>query len=103
MHDIEMRRDASHQKDLTAHEWYGLLEETGFELTHAFDTKVHLEFNDWVQRSATPNRKIGTLRQDFLTAPPAMAAAFGIRPDGEEIHFHWDVVAVRAVKPARDT
>ena len=75
----------------------------GFEVTHWAITKVYLEFNDWVQRSATPNRKIKTLREDFLSAPSAMTAAFGIRPDGEEIQFYWEVVAVRAVKPARDT
>lgn len=103
MNDVEVRRDDTHIRDLNAGAWRSLLSQAGFEVTHWVITKVYLEFNDWVRRSATPKGKIGTLRQDFLTAPPAMAAAFGVRPDGEEIHFHWDVVAVRAVKQARDT
>ena len=103
MHDIEMRRDASHQKDLTAHEWYCLLEETGFELTHAFDTKVHLEFNDWVLRSATPEDRVESLRRDFLTASASIVDAFGIRLQGEEISFSWDVLVLRAVKRNRTT
>ncbi len=103
MHDIEMRRDASHQKDLTADEWYGLLEETGFELTHAFDTKVYLEFDDWVRRSATPEDQVESLRRDFLTASASIADAFGIRLQGEEISFSWDVLVLRAVKRIRTT
>lgn len=103
MHDIEMRRDASHQRDLTVHEWYGLLEETGFELTHAFDTKVHLEFNDWVVRSATPEEQVESLRRDFLTASASIVDAFGIRPQGDEISFSWDVLVLRAVKRIRTT
>lgn len=103
MHDIEVRRDASHQRDLTADEWYGLLGETGFELTHAFDTKVHLEFNDWVLRSATPEDQVESLRRDFLTASASIVDAFGIRLQGEDIRFHWDVLVLRAVKRNRTT
>lgn len=103
MHDIEVRRDASHQKDLTVHEWYGLLEETGFELTHAFNTKVYLEFDDWVRRSATPEDQVELLRRDFLTASTSIVDAFGIRLQGDEISFNWDVLVLRAVKRNRTT
>jgi ubiquinone/menaquinone biosynthesis C-methylase UbiE len=101
MHDIEMRRDASHQRDLTAREWFSMLEENGFELTHACDTKVHLEFNDWVQRSATPEDLVEPLRRDFLTASAPVVDAFGIRRQGDEISFSWDVLVLRAVKRIR--
>ena len=103
MNDVEVRRDATHIRDLNAEEWHSLLIRAGFQITHWAITKVYLEFNDWVRRSATPERKIEPLRQDFLTAPVAMARAFGILPNAEEINFHWDVVAVRAVKPAQVT
>ncbi len=103
MNDIEVRRDATHQNDLTAHQWYGLLEETGFELTHVFDTKVYLEFNDWVRRSATPDDQVESLRRDFLGASASIVDAFGIRHQGEEINFSWDVLVLRAVKRNRTT
>ena len=103
MHDIEVRRDASHQRDLTVQEWYGLLEENGFELTHTSDTRVYLEFDDWVRRSATPEDQVESLRRDFLTASAPIVDAFGIRLQGEEISFSWDVLVLRAVKRNRTT
>ena len=98
MNDVEVRRDASHQRDLKVSEWSGLLEEAGFDIAHRSIVKVYLEFNDWVGRAATPQAQVGSLRRDFLSAPESVAAAFGISPDGPAINFHWDVLVLRAVK-----
>lgn len=98
MNDVEVRRDASHQRDLKPSEWRALLEGVGFELTHWSLAKVYLEFNDWVQLAATPKERVEPLRQDFLLAPAPVVAAFGIRPNGEAIDFHWDALVLRAVK-----
>ena len=98
MNDAELRRDTSHQRDLKASEWSDLLEETGFDIAHRSIVKVYLEFNDWVERAATPQAQIETLRRDFLSAPESVAVAFGIQPDGPAINFHWDVLVLRATK-----
>ena len=98
LNDVELRRDSSHQRDWKPSEWLALLEDTGLQATHRSMAKVHLEFNDWVLRSATPQALIRPLRRDFLSAGPAVIKAFGIRPEGEDIHFHWDVLVVRAVR-----
>ena len=98
MNDVEVRRDPTHIRDLKVSEWRALLNDAGFEVTHLSLTKVYLEFNDWVRRSATSPENVEPLRRDFLSAPPAIAAAFGIWPDGEAIHFYWDVLVARAVK-----
>ena len=66
-------------------------------------TKVYLEFNDWVLRSATPEDRVESLRRDFLTASASIVDAFGIRLQGEEISFSWDVLVLRAVKRNRTT
>ena len=88
LNDVELRRDSSHQRDWKPSEWLALLEDTGLQVTHRSMAKVHLEFNDWVLRSATPQALIRPLRRDFLSAGPAVIKAFGIRPEGEDIHFH---------------
>ena len=98
LNDVELRRDPSHQRDWRQSEWLALLEDAGLQVTHRSTAKVHLEFNDWVLRSATPHEMIEPLRRDFLSAKPSVVAAFGIRPEGEDIHFHWDVLVVRAVR-----
>ena len=97
LNDVELRRDSSHQRDWRSSAWLALLEDTGLQVTHRDMAKVYLEFNDWVLRSATPQQLIEPLRRDFLSAKPSVVEAFGIRPEGEEIHFHWDVLVVRAV------
>ena len=97
LNDVELRRDSSHQRDWRPSEWLALLKDTGLQVTHRDMAKVHLEFNDWVLRSATPQQLIEPLRRDFLSAKPSMVKAFGIRSEGEDIHFHWDVLVVRAV------
>lgn len=98
MNDVEVRRDATHQKGLRPSEWRNLLEGLGFGITHWSLAKVYLEFNDWVQRADTPQHLIKPLREDFLRAPAAVVATFGIQPDDGAINFHWDALVLRAVK-----
>jgi len=98
MNDVEVRRDATHQRDLKPSEWRSFLANVGFEITHWSMVKGYLEFNNWVRRSAMPQEKIERLRQDFLSAPASVVEAFGIQPEGEAINFHWDALVLRAVK-----
>ncbi len=98
MNRMERLRDASHQRNLPTSEWQELLESRGFAITHSTMTTVELEFDDWVRRSATPPGEVDALRREFLTAPPAAVAAFGIQAEGDTISFHWDSLVVRAVK-----
>ncbi len=98
MNDIEVRRDPTHQRDRKVSEWRKLLEEVGFQMTHAAMAKVHLEFNDWVRRAGTREAEVEPLRRDFLSASDSVKAAFGIHSEGEDIRFHWEVLVFRAVK-----
>ena len=98
VNDVELRRDATHQKDLKPSEWRSLLVGAGFDITHWSLAKIHLEFNNWVRRAATPQEEAKSLRRDFLSAPASVVAALGIQPDGEAINFHWDALVLRAAK-----
>lgn len=98
MNDVELRRDATHVWDRKPSEWRVMLQEIGLEVTHLQMVRVHLEFNDWVKRSATPEEEIEPLRRDFLSASEAVVDAFGIEPEGDGINFNWPVVVLRAVK-----
>ena len=98
MNDVELRRDVTHVWDRKQSEWRVMLQEIGLSVTHLQMVRVHLEFNDWVKRSATPEEKIEPLRRDFLSASEAVVNAFGIEPEGDGINFSWPVVVSRAVK-----
>ena len=98
MHDIEVRRDTSHVRDLTLPEWLALLDENRFDVTDSAITPVNLQFDDWARRSGTPASEVERLRRDFLDAPPVAVAAFDIeRDETGAIHFHWDCLVLRAV------
>ena len=98
MNDVEVRRDLTHIRDLRELEWRELLAKTGFDINHSVVTRVYLEFNDWVARANTPQENIEPLRRDLLSARPSVVQAFGIQAVDEDIHFHWDVLVVKAVK-----
>ena len=98
MNDVEVRRDPTHVRDRTMREWLALLGTAGLVLEDHAITKVYLEFDDWVQRSATVQSEIDTLRQDFTEALPDVVKAFNVRQEYGSITFHWDVLTIRAVK-----
>ena len=98
MHDIEVRRDTSHVRNLTQSEWLTLFDENGFDVADSAITPVNLEFDDWARRSGTPASEVERLRRDFVDAPPGPVAAFDIkRGETGAIHFHWDCLVARAV------
>ena len=101
MHDIEVRRDPSHVRNLSSSQWLSLLEQHGFQVTDAAMTPVDLEFDDWVRRSGTLAQEVERLRSDFLKAPAGAAASFNIQTvEGGSIRFNWDCLVVRAIREA---
>ena len=57
-----------------------------------------MTFNDWVKRTATPEKEVAALRRDFLNATPAAKETFLIQEQGEDIAFAWPSLVFRAVK-----
>ncbi|MCL0044485.1 class I SAM-dependent methyltransferase [Dehalococcoidia bacterium] len=98
MNDVEVRRDATHQRNLKPSEWRTVLDDEGFYLTHSSFVKVNLKFDEWIRLSATPEEEAESLYRTFESASPAVVSAFDIRTVCETIHFHWDVLVVRAVR-----
>lgn len=98
LNDVEIRRDPSHWRDWKPSEWLELIDQVGLTITHTETTKVNLEFADWVKRSATPEKNVITLRQDFLGTSQSVSRTFGINVQEGLIHFHWKALVLRAVK-----
>jgi SAM-dependent methyltransferase len=88
MNEVEVRRDPTHVRDRTMDEWLALLDTAGLTLDDYRITKVYLEFDDWVKRSATPQKGIDRLRRDFIEAAPEVVSAFNIENVNGMITFH---------------
>lgn len=99
MNTVELLRDHSHVRDLSPSEWHMEIQARGLRITDATLTRTHLEFNDWVVRSASLPDEVARLRWDFLEASPAVKEAFRItpKPNGD-IAFNWPSLVLRAVK-----
>ncbi|MFH1559825.1 MAG: class I SAM-dependent methyltransferase [Chloroflexota bacterium] len=101
MNDIEERRDPSHVRNLSPSQCLALLEANGFQTTDNTMSPVPMGFDDWVQRSGTPEQMVEGLRRDFTNPPPGAAEEFHIhRDDSDSLRFEWGCVVVRAVRRA---
>ncbi len=99
LNDIELRRDFSHVNDRKISVIEGMLAERNLEVVGREQTRVYLQFNNWVARTATPDDEVASLREDFLTASPDVKQAFEIELTGDgDISFSWLCWVFRAVK-----
>ncbi|MCI0799529.1 MAG: methyltransferase domain-containing protein, partial [Chloroflexi bacterium] len=98
MNDIELRRDFSHVKNRKVSELEAMVAMRGMTIVERRSPRIHLEFNAWVARTATPEDEVQRLRRDFLEAPDAMREAFKIEPVNGDINFSWPCLVFRAIK-----
>ncbi|HZA22585.1 MAG TPA: hypothetical protein VFA32_08285, partial [Dehalococcoidia bacterium] len=98
MNDVELRRDFSHIKDRQVSEIEVMLQDRGLEIVQQEHTRILLQFNDWVARTATPLEEVAALREDFLSASPKVRESFQIQVAGDDVHFSWPCLVFRAVK-----
>ena len=98
MNDIELRRDFSHVKNRKVSELEAMVAMRGMTIVERRSPRIHLEFNAWVARTATPEDEVQRLRRDFLEAPDAMREAFKIEPVNGDINFSWPCLVFRAIR-----
>ena len=101
MHEIEIARDTSHVRNLAPSEWQAAVEAVGLDVTDVAMSHVYLQWPDWAERAGMTEDASAALRDEMLNAPPAAREAFAFaKNDDGTIDFHWDVIVVRALKPA---
>ena len=96
--DVELRRDFSHVENRKVSALKQMLADRGLNVVESEDEKTYMTFNDWVERTATPEAEVITLRRDFLNATPAAKEAFLIQERDDDISFAWPSLVFRAVK-----
>jgi ubiquinone/menaquinone biosynthesis C-methylase UbiE len=98
MNDVELRRDFSHVKNRKVSEVVAMLADRRMAVRRQESTRIRLQFNSWVARTATPGPAVESLRRDFLNAAPRVRDAFEIRPFEGDVTFSWPCLVVLAIK-----
>ncbi len=78
---VELLRDASHVRDHTVAEWLTLLETAGFRAEVAHTWQIHIDFDSWIQRMATPAPAAAMIRTILANAPAEVRSALAVEPD----------------------
>jgi len=78
---IELLRDPSHVRDHTAPQWIAMFDAAGFAPDLIFEWGVPLDFDDWIERMATPADNVAVLRKFLTEAPVEVQQALAIMPD----------------------
>ena len=98
MDRVERLRDPSHHLNRSPSELLWLIEGCGFRVTDTGTSRVYLDLDSWVQRSATPPEEVAELRRLLMDAGAAVREAFEVDQQRDDIRFSWPVMVVRAVK-----
>ena len=98
MDRVERLRDPSHHLNRSPSELLALIEGCGFRVMGQDTSRVYLNLDSWVQRSATPPQEVAQLRRLLMDAGPSVTDAFEIVREQREIRFSWPVLVIRAEK-----
>jgi SAM-dependent methyltransferase len=99
MHDVEVRRDPSHVRSLTVHEWTERLQDAGFEVEIAQSRELEWDFTDWMGNMAVQPALAAELAEVIESSEgEARRQLHPERRDGKLWHAYWHCL-IRARKP----
>jgi ubiquinone/menaquinone biosynthesis C-methylase UbiE len=99
LHDVEVRRDPSHVRSLTAGEWTERLEVAGFEVEVGQTRELDWDFEDWMGNMAVPADLSAQLADVIESSEgEARRQLHPERRDGKLWHAYWHCL-IRASKP----
>jgi ubiquinone/menaquinone biosynthesis C-methylase UbiE len=98
VNEVETLRDPSHIDDLKVSTWRQYLEEAGFEVVRAEMEEVISEHEivEWTERAGTSAANVAQIRQRLATAPPHVAEALKLRPQGDTYVWVWPSATILA-------
>jgi len=79
LHAVEQLRDPTHVRDWSVAEWRQALEAAGLSVEGHAQVAVEVEFDPWVERSATPPELRAVLATLLTQAPARLRDAFAVR------------------------
>ncbi|HWO93713.1 MAG TPA: class I SAM-dependent methyltransferase [Dehalococcoidia bacterium] len=100
LHDIEVRRDPSHVRNLPPSAWRRILREAGFSVSTIETFRRLHDYEDWMERQHVPPNTRVEIARDMLAAPPSVREHYRIEPGGPSgvESFETDLGLVLAVR-----
>ena len=99
----EKWRDPSHVRNYTVGEWRAYLTDAGLAISDAEAQRKTHDFAPWVERMRMPPAESAKLEAEMLAAPPEAQEYFEIAAnDGHVVHWSFESLIVRAVKPTAE-
>lgn len=95
MQSIELLRDPSHVRNVSAASWQKLIERTGLRVGFSRSWKLPLEFSSWVARMRTPPSHIAAIQSLWQAAPEEVRSYFRVADD---CSFAIDTLLLEAEK-----
>jgi SAM-dependent methyltransferase len=92
---LDLLRDMSHVRNYRVSEWRSMLSVPGLTLVTWDLWKLALEFDSWVRRIATPQRRVAALRALLDDLPAEARDYFLVAADGS---FSSDALWIEAVR-----
>lgn len=92
---VEALRDTSHVRDYCASELIRYLGEAGFITDGSYSYRLHLQFDNWVERMRTPQSLITAIREYQISASQETQQYFELRQDGS---FISDTLLIEATR-----
>jgi ubiquinone/menaquinone biosynthesis C-methylase UbiE len=82
INDLERKRDPSHVREQSLSEWHQDFRENGLVYEEVSKWDLHLEFDNWVERSKTPANMVQVLVNLLQKASPQIKETYHIRLNG---------------------
>jgi SAM-dependent methyltransferase len=94
---VELLRDPSHVRDYSAAEWVAALTGAGFSVKGVTTRRLHLDFDTWIARMATPDAQTAAIRALQMQMSEDVTQHFAIEAEGS---FTIDTAAFEVSRDA---
>lgn len=102
LNEVEKLRDPAHVRNYSEEEWRSLLDDCGLIAESIAHGEFDLDFDDWIFRAGTSDKRKRQIRKMFLTAPPYIKESLKVREEGGKLKFLNFWIAIGAKKPVVD-
>ncbi len=99
---VEKLRDPSHVRNYSEQEWRSLLADCGLAIDRIVSGEFELDFDEWVFRAGTPDKRIRQIKKMLLGAPSDVKEALKVKEEDGKIGFSVFWIAIGARKPVAD-
>lgn len=101
LHEVESLRDPTHRHTLTEDAWVRLIEAGGYRIEQKGMVRKAHDFEPWLERGGEDAATMARVRERFLNAPPAAAAAFAVVVADGKVRSFTDFKLVLGARQAR--